>query len=99
MGLSKHRTNHNIGVRATYLRCSIAACLYRCRLLENLNFVGDIPQSRQRAQSPGGNCPREGTHSVINLSIERGQAAPKKVFNFKLLFVSGGQRVKRFVTN
>ena len=43
MKFSKHRMNHNFGVRVTYLRCSVSACPYRSRLLENLDYNEDIP--------------------------------------------------------
>ena len=36
MRLSRYRMNHNIGVRVTYLKCSLVGCLHICRLLENL---------------------------------------------------------------
>ena len=109
MKLSKFRMNHNIGVRVTYLRCSMAACPYRCRLLENLNFDGEVPHFEIEVLATS-----EHNHQVeiarergmtvlqkniINLSIERGQAAPKKVFNVMLLLLRGDQRVKIFITN
>jgi hypothetical protein len=101
MKLSKFRVNHNSGVRVTYLRCSVAACPYRCRLLENLNFDGDIPHFEIEVLIAS-----EHNHQVkivrergltllqkniISLSLERGQAAPKKVFDFELLFSTAGQ--------
>ena len=39
MKLSKHRLNHNFGVRKTYLRCSVSACPYRSRLLDSIRKV------------------------------------------------------------
>ena len=87
--LSKCRTNHNIGVRINYLRCAVSACPYHCRLLENIAHGDDIPHyeleiapgldhnhqvevARERGLSLA-------QKTIIQLCIERGQSAPKKV--------------------
>jgi hypothetical protein len=92
MKLSKFRTNHNFGVRVTYLRCSVAGCPYRCRLSENIDYEGNIPHFEFEVLTDN-----EHNHQVeiarergltirqkiiIDLSLERGQAAPKKVLSF-----------------
>ena len=87
--LSKCRTNHNIGTRVHYLKCITSGCPYRCRLLENLVYGDEVSRfeleidpdlehnhqvdvARERGLTPA-------QKAVIRLSIERGQAAPKKV--------------------
>ena len=85
--LSRYRTNHNIGVKVTYLKCSVAGCPHYCRLLENLSHpippfeietTPDFDHNHQVA------VPRErgltdAQKEIIRLSVERNQAAPKKV--------------------
>ena len=95
MRLSKFRTNHNFGVRFTYLRCSVAGCPYRCRLKENIDYGGDIPHFEFEILTAS-----EHNHQVdivrergltlqqkniIDLTLERNQSEPKKVLNFMLI--------------
>ena len=109
MKLSKHRMNHNFGVRVTYLRCSVSACPYRSRLLENLDYNEDIPHFEIEVLTA-----TEHNHQVevarergltalqkdiVRLSIERGQAAPKKVLYFTLLVRYDSRKDKTSVTN
>ena len=87
MRLSRYRTNHNLGVEVTYLKCSVAGCPHYCRLLENLSHpippfeietAPDCDHNHQ-VEVP---CVRGLTvaqKEIIRLSIERGQGAPKKV--------------------
>ena len=102
MRLSKFRINHNLGVRVTYLRCSVAGCPYRCRLLENINYEGEnIPHFEFEVLTAS-----EHNHEVevardrgltlrqkniIDLSLQRNQAAPKKVLNFMFLIPKEAQ--------
>ena len=94
---SKHRMIHNFGVRVTYLRCSVSACPYRSWILENLDYNEDIPHfgievltaSEQNHQVE---VARERglttlQKNIVRLSIERGQAAPKKVHYFAMLYI------------
>ena len=93
-GLSRCRTNHNLGVRVNYHRCSIAGCPFQCRLLENVIHDEIVPQFeletapeldhnhqvevfRERGLTPA-------QKAVVQLSINRGQAAPKKVIMYML---------------
>lgn len=72
--------------------------------MENLNFDGEVPHFEIEVLATS-----EHNHQVeiarergmtvlqkniINLSIERGQAAPKKVFNVVLLLLCGDERVR-----
>ena len=88
-GLSRCRTNHNLDVRVNYLRCSIPGCPFHCRLLENLVHNDMIPHFEIET-APGHDHNHQvevfrerGLSSaqkvVIQLYIDRGQAAPKKV--------------------
>lgn len=90
MNLSKYRTNHNIGRRVSYLRCSFTGCPYNCRLIENIAHGDRIPHfeieivpaldhnhqvdvGRERGLTTA-------QKAIVQLCIDRGQAAPKKVF-------------------
>ncbi len=87
--LSRCRTNHNIGMRVNYLKCAVAGCPYQCRLLENINFGGVVPQceieiASNLAHNHQAVVARDrgltfAQKAIIRLCIERGQAAPKNV--------------------
>ena len=109
MKLSKHRMNHNFGVRVTYLRCSVSACRYRSRLLENLDYNEDIPHFEIEVLTASEhNHQVEGARerglttlqkNIVRLSIELGHAAPKKVHYFTMLYICECRKEKTSVTN
>ena len=88
-GYTRSRTNHNVGVRVTYLKCSVAGCPKRLRLLRNLTSGGDRPPNEieevidtahnHQAVINRGRGLSVAQKSIVDLCIERGQAAPKKV--------------------
>lgn len=88
-GFAKSRTNHNVGVRVTYLKCKVAGCPKRLRLLKNMTTNGDrLPYEIEEVVDSSHNhqalINRErglslDQKSVVDLCVERGQAAPKKV--------------------
>jgi hypothetical protein len=87
--LSRCRTNHNIGIRVNYLKCSIPGCTYQCRLLENINHGAEVPHfeieiAPDLEHNHQAVVARErgltfAQKSIIRQCIARGQAAPKKV--------------------
>ena len=87
--LSRCRTNHNVGVRVTSLKCSINGCPKVNRLLTHLNPAED--ENKYQLQEIEGQehnhqaevAPHRGMtlaqKEVVRLCIERGQSAPKQV--------------------
>lgn len=88
--LTRSRTNHNIGVRVTYLQCSHHGCPKKLRLL---HFLVNLEARRrfeiQEVVDTDHNhnviIPRERGLSVqqkriIDLCVDRGQSAPKQVY-------------------
>lgn len=87
--LSRCRTNHNVGLRVTSLKCAIRGCPKVNRLLTLLYPLEEQhPYQLQELEGQGHNhqaevAPHRGMtlaqKEVIRLCIDRGQSAPKKV--------------------
>ena len=94
--LSRCRTNHNIGIRVNYLKCSIPGCIYQCRLLENINHGAGVPHfeieiAPNLKHNHQAVVARErgltfAQTTIILQCIQRGQAAPKKVHFYYIYY-------------
>ena len=89
--LARSKTNHNIGSRVTYLKCLFTGCPKKLRIVSNLveregvpNF--EIEEVVETLHNHQVEVPRDRgltlrQKSVVDLCVERGQSAPKKVFH------------------
>lgn len=90
--LTRSRTNHNVGVRVTYLKCGHNGCPKRLRLVHNL--VNPEAVSRYKVQEVAETVhnhnviiPRARGLTVqqkrfIEICVDRGQTTPKEVTPF-----------------
>ena len=83
------KTNHSIGSRKTYLRCLFTGCPKKLRIVANLVEREGVPKFEieevlETIHNHQVEVPRDrglSLHqkSVVDLCVERGQSAPKKV--------------------
>lgn len=104
--LTRSRTNHDVGVRVTYLKCSHNGCPKKLRLLNFLvNLEARHPYEIQEVVDTAHNhsviIPRERglcvqQKIIIDLRVERGQSAPKQV-HLKISEKSLEKFLKKFI--
>jgi hypothetical protein len=108
--LNRGRTNHNQGCRVTYLKCAHDACPKKLRLLHNLvenegASTYEIEEVLDTAHNHQVVIPRNRGLSiqqknVVDLCVDRGQSAPKKVILLNFLSEKLGEiLIKEIVTS